>query len=615
MKFFLKYLIPRSLSPLGRRFIYDQIWTRRWKFAGLLVLSLISALLEMGGVGLVFPLLVVVAAPETVSKYPIVVETLARLGLGLGTPLSILLIILIGLILVLKNAYLLFFNRLQYNLLAKWKTEMSRRLMHAYMYSDYSVHLQKSSSEIIRNICLAPLVYDHFITGFLGFILNGVMLFSLCVLLVVVLPPNSIFGLIVIGVVVVVLHRTMKARFSDIGMDINTLYQRRQSIIKQSIGMIKETKLLAREKFFLETFVGIDSRNFNHLAHSNFLSCIQPLVIEGVIIVAVLGLVVYILFSSGDQSTGLAYLGLIAATLFRFTPYLNRILSALQLMNVSVNTVDIVAAELNELEPLAYEPTSEPAPLPFTRSLIFNKTTYVYPGASSPALKDITVEFPRNKVIGITGPSGSGKSTLACLLMGLLQPQKGEILVDGALLRDNESRRAWYKHIGYVPQSVFLIEDTVARNVAFSSAETDIDEERIWKALDVVQMKEYVESLPEGIHSFIGEDGNRLSGGQRQRLGIARAIYDDPEVLIFDEATSALDSALEQTFTESLMALRGTRTMFIIAHRLSTLRDCDVILMLDKGQALDMAPFHILESRCLKFQELVKFSSINLLNV
>jgi ATP-binding cassette subfamily C protein len=213
-------------------------------------------------------------------------------------------------------------------------------------------------------------------------------------------------------------------------------------------------------------------------------------------------------------------------------------------------------------------------------------------------------------MIGITGPSGAGKSTLAALLMGLVPPVEGRIRVDDTPLDTPARLRAWYKHIGFVPQSVFLIEDSIARNIAFGSRPEEIDEEHVWRVLEIVQMRDFVESLPNGIHEFVGEDGSRLSGGQRQRLGIARVLYDDPEILVFDEATSSLDAAIERAFSESLMQVRKTRTLIMIAHRLSTLRDCDRIVMLDKGTVLDIAPFGELRDRCPAFRNLVELSSL-----
>jgi len=534
-----------------------------------------------------------------------------NLGIEAGASMSIFLIVLIGVIMVSKNAYMLLFNRLQYSLLARWKTELSYRLMRIYIFSDYELHLAKSSSEIIRNISLTAAVFDQYITAIIGLTTNGIMLLALTILLLLFLPEESIYGLFAIVLIAILIYYFMRRRFEDIGKEMNSIFQRRQSILRQSIGMIKETKLLARESFFLDSFKAVEGRNFNRQAHYNFLSSFPPLAIEGAVILAILALVAHILILSGSKPVGFAILGVMAATLFRVAPLINRILSALQMMNLSKNSVEIVAKELAEQEAKVYQPSAEPDALSFKHQLRLENVSYSYPTGNVPAIRNVSLEIPRNGIVGITGTSGSGKSTLVTLIMGLLRPHGGFIRVDDKTLDSQEIMRAWHRHIGYVPQGIFLIEDSIARNVAFAAGRDDLDEARIRTTLETVQLWDFVKSLPNGMHEFVGEDGNRLSGGQRQRLGIARALYGDPEVLILDEATSALDAAIEKAFTDSLMRLRGSRTIIIIAHRLSTLRECDQIIMMEKGEAVDMASFETLESRCPSFKRLVDLSRLD----
>ncbi|EDQ34849.2 ABC-type bacteriocin/lantibiotic exporter [Hoeflea phototrophica DFL-43] len=611
MGFLVKRLLSNSLSPEGLSFIKDQLWPRRFKVAGLLTLSLFAAIIEMTGLGLVFPLLILIVEPHQIERFQFLVWLTGTLGIDAGTSTSIFLIALIGGIMVAKNAYMLIFNRLQYSLLAQWKTELSYRLMRVYIFSDFELHLSKSSSEIIRNISLTAAVFDQYITAIISLTTNGIMLTALGLLLFAFLPGESIYGLIAIFVIAVMIYYFMRRRFEDIGREMNSIFQRRQSILRQSIGMIKETKLLARESFFLESFKTVEGRNFNRQAHYNFLSSFPPLAIEGAVILAILSLVGYILILSGSQPVGFAILGVMAATLFRVAPLVNRILTGLQMMNLSKNSVEIVAKELSDQEGKVYQPTVEPKALSFKHQLRLEGVSYSYPTGNAPAVRNVSVEIPRNGIIGITGTSGSGKSTLVTLMMGLLRPQCGSIKVDGDMLNSQEALRAWHRHIGYVPQSVFLIEDSIARNVAFAAGAEELDEGRIRSTLEVVQLWDFVQSLPNGMHEFVGEDGNRLSGGQRQRLGIARALYADPEVLVLDEATSALDAAIEKAFTDSLMRLRGSRTIIIIAHRLSTLRECDQVIMMEKGEVIDMASFETLESRCPSFKQLVDLSRLD----
>ncbi len=597
-----------SLSRAARAFVREQIAIRWAQFAGLFVLSFIGAVIEMTGVGLVFPLLIILVAPDQLERIPELTRAIDRLGLN-QADLPLMLIGLIAFVLVGKNSYMLFFNWLTARALARWKTRLSQRLIRTYLFSDYAIHLAKTSSEIIRNLSLTASIFDQFIAAGINLVVNGLILIALCGLLIFVLPPETQAGLAMVGVIAFLLYLSMRRPFAKIGRELNELYQRRQAIMRQSIGMIKETKLNARESYFLDAFGDVENRNFLRQAHNRFLNVIPPLATESAVIVAVLAIISHILFFSGQGELGIALLGLMAATFFRLTPVINRILTGLQTMNVSRNSVEIIAQELAELEPQVYLPAVEPAPLPFEDSIGLDHVGFAYPGSEARAVHDVELEIARGEMVGITGPSGAGKSTLVALLMGLVAPTEGRILVDGVPLDSAAKVRAWHKHIGFVPQSVFLIEDTIARNIAFAAEE--IDEDAVWRAIDTVQLRDYVESLPKGIHAHVGEDGSKLSGGQRQRLGIARVLYDDPNVLVFDEATSALDSATEQAFTESLLRLRGQRTLVMIAHRLSTLRDCDRIAMMDGGRVLDVAPFPVLNSRCPAFRNLVELSRLD----
>lgn len=603
-------LLRLSLSPVGLDFVAAEISVRRTQFCGFVVLSFFAALIEMTGVGLVFPLLVVIVAPDKIANIPYLPQVVDYVGIESETALSIAIIGLIGIVLLGKNAYMLMFNWMQMQALAQWKGDLSKRLMNVYLFSDYSVHLAKTSSEIIRNMALTAAVYDQFIAPFINLLVNFAILIGLFTLLVFVLPAEMLLSLLLIAFVSWALYALMRGPFKKIGAELNDLFKVRQSIMRQSIGMIKETKLTAKENFFLDAYAKVEFRNFGRQAHYNFMATIPPLVTEGAVIVGILSVVTYVMFFSTQDQPGLAILGLLAASFFRLTPVINRIIGSLQLMNISNNTVDIIASEFHHLEGRIFKPVSEPDPLPFSSKISFNHVSYCYPESQACALEGVDLEIFKGETIGITGASGAGKSTLVALLMGLVAPKNGTISVDGLPLSEQKYLRAWHKHIGFVPQSVFIIEDTVARNVAFGEASKDIDERRVWEALEIVQMKEFVNTLPKGIHEFVGEDGSRFSGGQRQRLGIARVLYEKPDLLVFDEATSGLDSANERAFSDALCEIKKNSTTIMIAHRLSTLRDCDRIIMLDSGRILQTGTFEELYNECLPFRSLVDLSQM-----
>jgi ATP-binding cassette, subfamily B, bacterial PglK len=597
-----------GLSPVAHSFLIGQFWERRYRLAGLFVMSVIFTVIELMGIGLIFPVLIILLSPDYIDQSRTLSKLVDAIGIGRGFALSAVLMVIIAFLLIGKNIYMIYFNLLQVRLMANWKQETSVRLMRMYVFADYMLHLVKNSSEIIRNLALTTAVYDHFVNGLLSVLVNGFVLFGIAVMLLWVLPIEVAYAIAGIFLVTLFTYRRMREPFQEIGKDQNELFERRQSILRQSIGMMKETKISAKEKFFLEAFAAVERRNFHKQAHYNFLTIIPGLAIEAAVIAAVLGLVAYMVLRAPQPGTGLAILGMLAATMFRMLPMLNRLVAALQLMNLGRDAVEIFAREFHRHESESYVPEQEPEPLPFHQSFGLSNVTFQYPAGNVPALTDITLSIAKNETMGITGASGSGKSTLAALLMGLLPPTSGNLMVDGEPIVTRDQLRAWHKHLGYVPQSVYVLEDSIARNVALADDEKDMDVARVWAVLDIVQLREFVETLPKGIHHFVGEDGARFSGGQRQRLGIARALYADPNVLILDEATSGLDVGIEQAFTDNLQKLRRSRTMFIIAHRISTLRYCDRIIMLDQGRILDVAPFEELEQRCEPFRRLVKLS-------
>lgn len=595
-----------TLSAGARRFLFREVAAYWPRYLGFFVMSFVGALIELSGIALVFPLLVIMVAPERIDSIHAVSRVMDYLGITRES-LPPILFGLIAVLLVAKNGFMLLLQWLTARALAAWKSALSRRLISMYLYSDYSTHLAKTSSEIIRNLSLAVQVYDQFIEGVIRVVVNGLVLAAVCGLLFYMLPPAARFGLLLIGATAVVLYYSMRRQFERIGKDLNALYKSRQSIMKQAIGLIKETKLRAKEKYFIDNFTSVEKSNFEQQAFSRFMSAIPAIAMESAVIVAVLSIVAYLLFFGGQQEHGIALLGLMVAGFFRLTPVLNRMLAALRLMNISRNAVEIIASELDELEPRAHRYEVEPAPLPFERVVRMEGVGFSYPGSTLRAVRDINIDIRKGEMIGITGPSGSGKSTLVALLMGLVQPSEGRVIVDDTPLDTPVRIRAWHRRLGYVPQSVFLMEDTIARNVAFAAGE--VDEARVMAALEAAQLRQFVEGLPRGIHENVGEEGVRFSGGQRHRTAIARVLYDEPEFLILDEATASLDSGTERDFTDELQRLRG-RTLVLIAHRLSTLRDCDRIIFLENGTVTDMGSFDELCERCPPFRRLADLSRL-----
>ena len=276
-------------------------------------------------------------------------------------------------------------------------------------------------------------------------------------------------------------------------------------------------------------------------------------------------------------------LGLFAAAAFRLMPSVSRVLSAVQSLRYGLPVIDILIEELKLATP-EIAGTYSPA-TPFHAVLELRHVTYAYPGAAESALKDISLTIRHGESIGFIGTSGAGKSTLVDILLGLLTPDTGEVRMDGSDIQSN--LRNWQNQIGYVPQSIFLTDDTLRRNVGFGLANEQIDDAAVQRAIQAAQLEEFVNSLPGGLDTLVGERGIRLSGGQRQRIGIARALYHDPAVLVLDEATSALDTATERDVMQAVRALQGSKTILIVAHRLSTMAHCNWLYRLEQGRVVE----------------------------
>jgi ABC-type multidrug transport system fused ATPase/permease subunit len=308
------------------------------------------------------------------------------------------------------------------------------------------------------------------------------------------------------------------------------------------------------------------------------LSQIPRLWLETIGVIGLAMLIGAVVFRSGRPADVLPTVGLFAAAAFRVIPSANRLMTSLQFIRYSDAVVVLIGRELLGVDNAS---KVETLPVSFLREIILEGVSYSYPSSKSPTIKNINITIKRGECIGLIGPSGAGKSTLVDILLGLLIPNQGSINVDGINIKNR--LRGWQDLIGYVPQSIFLTDDTLAGNIAFGLADDDISENAIWAAVRLAQLESFVESLPDGIQTYVGERGIRLSGGQRQRIGIARALYHNPQVLVFDEATSALDSKTEGGVMDAITALKKVRTIIIIAHRLSTIENCDVVYSMSNG--------------------------------
>ena len=578
----------------------------------------IAGVLEIAGLLLLLPFIRLLIRPESFERHAWLVK-LADL-FGLQTPLqqACLLGGFIVLIFVAKNIYLILYYFWQNKVLRRWKIDIGTNLMRFYLFSHYKLHLLKTSERIIRNV-------NNIVLRSLNmFIFQGFMLIS-----------NVIAGLIILSIL---LHRTflftiitavvliiaslcqyyfLKHKLKKLGKEKDQLTSKQYKNIFQGLHAIKETKVLGREQFFLDGFRNINTKTVNNDMWTMFYRQFPYRATEISAILCVVIMCIGVIHSNlGDNPAMIASLGILAAIAMRTSSILNRILGSLQQINNSQHSVQILLDEIKSPLWQEYEKSdkarlsaSEILPLTFRTDICFDNLSYTYPNTEARALDEINVKIKKGEFVGIIGQSGAGKTTFVDVLLGLLQPEQGRVLIDGIALT-NENINHWQKHLGYVPQQVYVSNDTPIRNVAFGIEAEQINHATVEKALEKANMLEYFRSLPKNLDTPLGENGRRLSGGQKQRIGIARALYNHADVLVLDEATSSLDVPTEGEITKAINALKGQQTIIAIAHRLSTLKSCDRILYFDSGKLVDTGTFDSLSQKYEKFDRMLKLSKI-----
>ncbi|HEY3045467.1 MAG TPA: ABC transporter ATP-binding protein [Vicinamibacterales bacterium] len=556
---------------------------------GLLALMTVGAALETLGIGLVIPAIAVLIQTDPAASYPRLRPLLDALGDptdGQLVAIGMLALVAVYLLKTIFCAYLVWRQtRFSFNLQAR----LSERLFRTYLMQPYTFHLQRNSAQLIRNVVTE--VREFTITAILPgnlLITEGLVLLGVASLLIVVQPVGAVVVALVMGVAVLAFHHRTRDRITTWGEARQYHDGLRIQHLQQGLGAAKDVKLLGREDEFLAQY---QVHNAESARAANLHQTLLELPRLGLEFLAVVGLAVLVLTMLGqgrDVAGIVPTLGLFAAAAFRLMPSVNRVVGAVHLLRYGQAVVDTLHEELKLHPPVPRAPLGGTThPQPFQTSIALHSIRYTYPDAPTPALDGLSLNIHKGESIGLVGPSGSGKSTVVDVLLGLLTPDAGQILVDGKDIQSD--LRGWQDQIGYVPQSIYLTDDTIRRNVAFGVADDQIDDAAVARAITAAQLEDVVASRPEGLNAMLGERGIRLSGGQRQRMGIARALYHDPAVLVLDEATSALDTATEQGVMQAVMALHGSKTIVVVAHRLSTIEHCDRLYRLERGRMAEPA--------------------------
>jgi len=567
----------------------SKIWTvftsaERRRAVLLLGLMLIGMVLEMLSVGLIVPALALITQQDFAARYPEVLAFFEKVGSpGLQSVVIGGLLALVGVYFV-KAVFLAFLAWRQARFVFGLRARLSQQLFAVYLCQPYTFHLQRNSAKLVATAVteVGQFINNGMIPGML-LLAESLVVFGLCSLLIVVEPVGAAIVLGVVGTVSWGFYRLTRSRISRWGKARQHHDGLSMQHLQQGLGGVKEAKLLGRESEFLARYRTHNAESVRIGGAMYTLQQLPRLWLEVLAVSSLAILVISMLLKNRGLETVLPTLGLFAASAFRLMPSVNRALGAVQSLRYGLPAIDVLHKELG-LDVQQVGHAASP-PLTFYSTLEVAGVTYVYQGNTEPALHDISLIIRRGESIGFVGASGAGKSTLVDILLGLLTPSTGEIRVDGQDIQQN--LRSWQGQIGYVPQSIFLTDDTLRRNVAFGLPNNQIDDAAVHRAIRAAQLEELVRSLPDGLETIVGERGIRLSGGQRQRIGIARALYRDPSVLVLDEATSALDTVTEEGVMQAVTALQGMKTVIIVAHRLSTVAHCERLYRLQQGRVVE----------------------------
>ena len=544
----------------------------------LTLLLFVGMILEVFGLGILIPALSILLDPEMIETNSIV--SFVRSFFLEYSNQNFLFIVLGTIVTVyfLKSLFLVFLTHKQNRFLSNITAYISNKLFYSYMSQPYSFHLNRNASELIKNIQIEIYYLHTFLLSLITLFIEGGFVISVLATLIYIEPIGAMSIGVFYGFLSIIFLQFTKRKLNTWGNLRESLDAQVSKTALEGLGGIKDLLILGKTAFFIEEYSNKNYFKARLNANQGTVSQIPRFYLELISIIGLVSFIILLLLQGKDSASLVTILGVFVAATFRMIPSLNRIIAATQSMKYYRPSVDII---YNEIKDNIVIEDNNSKDYNFKNDIEFRSVDFSFTKDSS-VLKDINLIIKKGQTIGIIGESGSGKSTLVDLLIGLHKPTSGEILIDG--ISGFQMNQSWRNNIGYVSQTIYLTDDTIKKNIALGVPENKINDSKIIELLKQVQLEKFINNLELGINTKVGERGVQLSGGQRQRIGIARALYHDPQLLILDEATSALDSETEEEVMESINQLKGDKTVIMIAHRISTLVDCDKIYKIqDKG--------------------------------
>lgn len=564
----------------------NYIFTKKQKIELLWVFILITvgAFLELAGVSVILPFVNAIISPESVLSSKGMNMVYSALGFSDINGFIIFLALFIIFVYVLKNLFLAYMYDVQYRFNYDNQRELSTMMMRRYISQPYSYHLVNGSEKMIQHITKD---IDMFMAAVSGAMFLATELF-VCIAIITYLfikDKSITLGLMFVMLAFVGIYFIfIKGRVKTYGIEVRKDNEKINKTIIESFGGIKEIKILERENYFIEKYDDSYAQFAEAQRKYQLLSVVPRPIMEAVCISGMLSVVALKMARGVSMAYFIPTLSLFVVAAFRMLPSFSRISSYMSQVIFNKAAVDFVYNDLKTISalPISNSEDNKIDDIIFNDKITVENVSFSYARNLKDVLDSVNMEIHKNESVGLIGPSGQGKTTLADLLLGLLMPTAGSIKVDGNSI--SGKMNLWHSKVGYIPQTIFLSDDTIKNNIAFGVKEEDINDEKIWEALKEAQLIDFISELEDGINTYVGERGVRLSGGQRQRIGIARALYNKPDILVLDEATSALDNDTEIAVMDAINNLMGNKTLIIIAHRLSTIKNCDSVYQVNEGK-------------------------------
>ena len=555
----------------------------------IIVAMILGAILEAIGIGAILPLISIMGNPDFLTVYPKVTKYAGIFGIMTHIQFIITATFLLLILYIIKNIYLAWQNKIQIDFAVQNQIYYSEELLTEYLQKPYLYHLNHNTATLLRNVNSGGvIVFSLIMVSMFTLLTEIITAVTIWLMLVMIDAFTAIIVAGFIGSLLYFIIKGFRKKITEQGNIQNEYSALYIKCINQSLGAIKETKVSCKEEFFLDAF----RKAYFEYGKANgkflFMNQLPRMLIETIIVCGLLLLIITKLLLGNQPAEIVPLLGVLELAAFRLMPSANRIVNLSNGIRFQMPFFNELYEDLliiknkgaKETETCLQKPESR---MDFENVISVEELSFAYPEIEKQVLNNISFSIPKGKFVGIVGPSGAGKTTFVDILLGLLPPSKGKISVDGKNIYDDI--RTWQANLAYVPQSIYLIDGTIRENIALGVDEKEIDDVLINKVLHMAELYDFVQELPAGIDTTVGERGVKLSGGQRQRIGIARALYYQPQVLVLDEATSALDNETEKSITDTILKLKGQITIIAVAHRLTTLAQCDFKVKFENGKA------------------------------